>query len=300
MDEMTDEFNKAGQEIIGLRKFALLTTLKLLGYPSIESTVASIDGEYNADLGYRALGKVGHDLENYINLASLVKMNGQEIEVNLPENLTQEEFFNMCKTTKDRAEKDSSFMEGRDEILERSRAFQEGFELGMKEKLSSEDWALYESQIKEVVKFYLSANRDLLSPDQQSKVDDFTGLSKMDIDDKISDIIDSPAFSKAIDVEDRFTIDESIKFVRAVDEMIDGNEEVKKTSPAVALLALQKAAMDTRDKKTKFQQKYEELQEKYIKSEEEIKKIVGDGSLDQTDDAFRNKPRRNGDTGYGR
>lgn len=305
---------EAGEQIINLRKESLLTTLKLLGFPSIESAVEVINGskdgeekkEYSADSGYRALGKVGHDLESYVHLANIISIasdgNSREgIEIDLPDSLDFVTLKALCDRVTERTEKDSAYMSEKDELFEKARNVPAGegredldFELNMSQKLSPSDWELYSSQVKDVARFLLSANYDLLSPEQREGIEDYSKLSKEEIDDKISDIIDTVAFSKAVDIEDRFTINEAVGLIKAVDEMIDGDEEVKKTSPAIALLALQKAAMDTRDKKTKFMEKYQELQSQYVKSEEEIKRIVGDG-IDQTDEAFLKYRYKGGD-----
>lgn len=292
---------EAGEQIINLRKSSLLTTLKLLGFSSIESAVEGITGEYNPDNGYRALGKVGHDLESYVHLSDIISLDSEGIEINLPDSLDFITLKTLCDRIRERTDKDNTYMEDRDDLFDRSRSVDgaEDLELGMDKKVSPEEWALYSSQVKKVAIFLLSANYDLLTPGQREGIKDYSKCSRVEIEDIISDVIDTVEFSKAVEVEDRFTISESVKFIKVVDEMIDGDEEVKKTTPAIALLALQKAAMDTRDKKTKFMEKYEKLQKQYVKSEEEIKKIVGDG-IDQADEAFLKYKNRRGEDADGR
>lgn len=268
------ENNSVEQGEVDLRRELLTTDLKLLGYPTIQSAIQGLEGDYDADKSYRALGKIGHILENY---------------TKSPEERYQE------------TQKISTYMSSRDEILDRSRAFWETFELGMKDKTDSSDWNLYESQIKKIIRFYLGANYDLLSPEDREKakavgVKDYSSLPKIEVEDKISDIIDSTQFSKAVDIEDKFTISEAVEFIKAVDDMVGKDEEIRKTAPAVALLALQKVAIDTRDKKLKFKAKYEDINSRYVKSAEEIRRIVGNGNFDQTDEAFHRK----GDTNDGR
>lgn len=294
-----------GDQIINLRRDSLLTTLKLLGFSSIEAAVEGVKGEYNPDNGYRALGKVGHDLENYVHLANVIFLasegnSNEGIEINIPDSLDFVTLKELCDRIRERTDRDSSYISERDELFEKARNVPGednqdlDFELNMSKKLSPSDWKLYSSQVKKVTSFLLSANYDLLTPEQREGLEDFSKLNKEDIDDKVSDVIDTMAFSKAVDIEDRFTINEAVGLIKAVDQMIDGDEDVKKTTPAIALLALQKAAMDTRDKKTKFMEKYQELQSQYVKSEDEIKRIVGDG-IDQTDEAFKKYRYKRGD-----
>jgi len=263
----------AGEQIINLRKSTLETALKLLGFPDVESAV---EGKLDADKGYRALGRIGHDLEDYINLANVISLDTEidGIKINLPDTLDFVEFKYLCDSVKYKNDKDIFYIKDKNKILNSSREYVEDFELGMDKKIAPDQWDLYVSQVNKVAKFLLQANYDLLEPEQREGLEDLTQLSKEQIDDRTSEIIDTIDFSNAVDIEDRFEISESVNFIKKTENILDG-EDAKSKSSELALLALQKAAMDTRNKKDKFRRKYQEIQERYVKSEEEINRIMG-------------------------
>ena len=263
----------AGEQIINLRKSTLETTLKLLGFPDVESAV---EGKLDIDKGYRALGRIGHDLEDYINLANVISLDTEVdgIKINLPDTLDFSEFKYLCDSVKYKNDRDLFYIKDKNKILNSSREYVEDFELGMDKKIAPDQWDLYASQVNKVAKFFLQANYDLLKPEQKEGLEDLTQLSKEQIDDRTSEIIDTIDFSNAVDIEDRFEISESVNFIKKTENILDG-EDAKSKSSELALLALQKAAMDTRNKKDKFRRKYQEIQERYVKSEEEINRIMG-------------------------
>ena len=296
---------EAIKRIINLRREALSATLKLFGFADIDEAILALKGEYNPDNGYRELGRVGYDLENYIHLAPMFRVvrdseGNEDVRVSVPEDLEPTKFSEMCNSIQDKTKLYSDYMAAKDELLDRARGFSEDVELGMREKLTEEEWSLYESQVKRVINFYLGANYDLLSPEQQAQVNDYTEYSPMDILDEIADIIDVAAFSKAVNIEDRFVSRESAEFSKEVQEMVGVDERIRSSSPALALLTLKKVYDDTKAQRDKSIKNYEALDAKYTKSKEEIERIVGDGSLDQADDGYIDKLKGRGETRDGR
>lgn len=242
-------------DIINLRRKRLETTLKLLGYNN---------GEVS-DSSYLALGRIGHQVENYRNLAAYVRSKGfvdgvEQFEMDFPADMSRDEIQAMINEEEKRLAEDLSFIEVQDEERGYQRSLMEDFCTGMSRKLPQDEWERYSKIVKKTAEFYIRLNADIYPAQDGEEIVDHTGLTGSDLEDEKSSLIDSSDFSKACNAEDRFFAREANRFSEQIDVMIDDSDRVRQSSVGTRLEALRRQVLATRDKRMEYDAKYVEMQ----------------------------------------
>ena len=209
--------NLPTEEIFELRKYYLDTTLKMLGYDSIDAV-----GENLSDSrGYLSLTKVVKSLEDYRDLSALVYS-----EINLgtydiirctaKEDATREEIIEYAKPVKDRIDETVEFMQTMETGLKERRKINPEYRRNMKGKVGEYTWEVYEENVKKVALLLLELNADLLTDSQRAKfgIPSFEVLDDLTVKDKISKLIDSKEFGDACRIEDGFAYEEARELVQ--------------------------------------------------------------------------------------
>lgn len=254
----------SAEEVGKLREECLENVLKLLGYQSSDR----VKYELSDSAGYRVLGRIGKELEDYQNLAAYVRkeksIDGSEnFELKMSEDINKEKFLEAVNKTRKTLETDNLFIEVQDDQYDRARSLDESFALDMKKKVSPEEWQLYSKIVRNTAELYLELNADLVPKEDRRRLADYTNLTGEELSDKISRLIDSREFDKACNIEDRFVIQEDERFSKVVDDFVDGDMTVKQSTVGFALEAMKREALNTRDKKEKYAKKYEEIEKLY-------------------------------------
>lgn len=215
-----------------LKKEYLRLKLQILGYESVEALKFPVD----PSKGYYALGKIGSDLESYIDpmrIALKFDNENEEKVVEYAENL----------------EDTVSFMQNQDELFERIRSIYPEFALNMQEKVGEEKWEIYSRVVEKTGVLLKELNSEK----------NVGNLNKLEREDNISELIDSIDFSKACRIEDEFMIQEFEKFKEIAATYGYEDEEVRETSSAVSLAELVRESILIANKKQNYIRSYEKF-----------------------------------------
>lgn len=218
-------------DIMELRKRALETTLRMLGYSSPSQVKKGEPDSAN----YMALNRVGGCLENYRNLAFIRRYQsraGNEfLGFRIPKGLTRDQIRNlieemplMIQDTQKAIEDDEEYMQLQSDINDRNQDYYVNPEY-LKNMRQKANWPAYAKGVKQIAMLYLSLNRDLLSPEDAVGIEDLTDLAGVDIADRISEIIDSKSsdYSIAAAIEDQFFKAETLSSNKVIEGSLDAD-----------------------------------------------------------------------------
>ena len=204
-----------------LRREKLKTTLKLLGYDSIEQ----VNSELDDSRCYLSLSRIGEQLEHYINLGAYVHYEGNindedTIRVNIPEGMSREDFIGLVSPVTEEffADKESIGQQ-EDKIRERQEIIPD-YCTQISRKIPYAEWLLYKRIIQETAQLLLELNADLLSTNERNGLTDSSSLTGTELEDRISKLIDSRDFSKACNIESRFLVREATRLVKEAEAII--------------------------------------------------------------------------------
>ena len=221
-----------------LRKKKLETTLKMLGYYSID--------EFNSELddskGYLSLATIGKQLESYVNLGEFVHFEGRKneedvIRVDVPEGITREQFIEIAMPVTEEYSQDLELIEKR----EQKTSVLPDYGAKMSSKMPYKDWLIYSRVVKETARLLLELNADLLNQNGEVKVIDCSKLTGQELKDRISLLINSRAFSRACEIEKNFIKREAQRLIGKIDSMLEEmDESTYNSSVARALIDIKK------------------------------------------------------------
>lgn len=217
-------------EIKNMKREYLENKLTILGYEHPKD----VDEVLKDDLGYHVLGRIGSDLEHFENPLQLwmVKPSKEKDE-------KIEEF-------KKEIQEDKLFIQNQDDFLSRVRSIHPDFALHMREKISGDDWKTYSKAVSKTGKLLCDLCLKSLG-----------SIPKMDMQDVISEWIDSQEFAKACKIEDTFMTSEYEAFKKEADSLGYNDESVKNSSVCVALAQLVRDTETLSRKKQKYITNYE-------------------------------------------
>lgn len=203
-----------------IRQLRLATMLKLLGY------------DYNTEDGtimennrpYYALRMIGNMLENYRNLGYIsreINEDGTEDFIVDYASIPGDEHCIITKEIIEKQMQDSKrYIDSQEEWLEKVRSVPEtsGFLSRMEEKMRMENpdgLENYQNVQRKTLSLILGFDKDLV----QSDSEDLSRLQGIDLQDKISELIDSEEFSRACSFEDEWIISECDKALATFEQM---------------------------------------------------------------------------------
>lgn len=208
-------------ELFLLRQYYLTTSLKMLGYDSID---AVIEGA-NVHRGCLGLNVVASQLENYRSLSGLVvsagELGGDEALFCIaPENIDRKKALELANPVKEQIEDNIQFMQEQDSTLAQKRTILPGYRTKMAEKVGVYTCDNYEKAVRNAALLLLELNSDLLTPEQRERlgVEQFSSVEELVLKDKISALIDSKDFNEACKTESKFAYDESRELIRKAKE----------------------------------------------------------------------------------
>lgn len=216
---------------IRLKEGFLKSKLKLLG---IEDEF-SIDDVYDPSKGYHVLGRVGHSLESFENPTQTILSKAD----------SDERIDAFIQKIKD----EIGFMEHQDELFERMRNIYPGFATDMEKKVHPNDWAHYVRVVRQTAHLI----KDLTVGSSKR---DFSALPKIEVDDVISELIDSQDFSKACNIEDSFMTREFERFREEAEALGYLDENVKNTAVGASIAELVREAEALTSKKERYKANY--------------------------------------------
>ncbi len=208
-----------------MRQLRLATMLKLMGY------------DYNAEgksvsensKPFYALRMIGSILENYRNLGYItreINEDGTEDFIVDYASIPGEDHCTISKEIIERQLQDSKrYMDSHDEWLEKVRSVHgaEGILFGMEDRLKEENpegWEAYQQVYRRTLELILGLDKDLVDSDSE----DLSRLQGIELQDKISELIDSEEFNDACAFEDRWVIDEcnrALEIFEHADQQVD-------------------------------------------------------------------------------
>ena len=215
------------KELFLLRQYYLTTSLKMLGYDSVDSVIENI----NNSNGYLGLNHIASQLEDYRDLANLVlsigEISGEEsILCIAPENIDRKKTIELGQPVKEQIEANVKFMQEQEESLSKKRAVSPEYRRKMSEKVGVFTYDNYEMAVKNTALLLIELNADLLTPEQREKLG-LQQLSSMDdlaLKDRISKLTDSKDFNDACKVESEFAYEESRELIRkAKEKLVSGD-----------------------------------------------------------------------------
>lgn len=224
-----------------LKKEYLKAKLDMLGFKDLESLDQPL--EYD-EQGYHVLGRIGSDLEKYINPASYILKRRENCDEIF------EEYIRQIKNDRD-------FMTNQDELFSRIRSIYPDFALHMADKVSAEDWRFYTQTMQKTGKLI----RDLTVGSTER---DLTMIPEDDEQEIISEFIDSRDFARACKIEDTFMTQEFEEFKKVAQEWGYEDENVKNTAPCVAIAELVRESERLGNKKRRYISNYEKY-DKFLK-----------------------------------
>lgn len=242
-----------------LKKEYLRVKLQILGYESVES----LKGFADPSNGCYSLGKIGSDLESYIDPARIILKFDNEGEERI------DEFAQEIEDTVD-------FIENQNELFYRIRSIYPDFALNMREKVGEEKWELYSRVVR---------NTGILLKDLTTEKN-LARVTRLNREDAISELIDSVDFAKACRIEDEFMIQEFEKFKEVAATYEYEDERVKQTSCAANLAELVRESGLIADKKESYIRSYEKYDEFLNSLKGEIK-IKHSHKVEVDDDGTR-------------
>lgn len=202
---------KFTDDVLALRKERLKTQLELLGY----SQFNQINEEGLKLEGFQVLGRLGFELDHFVNLGfvhkdidedgtHVVSINEDEVKGN---NIGQ-----MIKTIQTELEHDENYMRKKKDLYETFRKpnleIKPDAFLNMDKKVPEEKWQIYSKIVRNTAELLLSLNYDILPEKLKNSVPDYSRLQGKELQDKISEVIDSKDFANACVIEDEFVIKE--------------------------------------------------------------------------------------------
>ncbi len=210
-------------ELLLLRQYYLTTTLKMLGYDSIDAVAEDV----NDSIGYLALNRVANQLQEYRDLSGLVISMGEISEkevliLTAPENVDRKKALELAKPVKEQIEENTKFLLNLDSDLSRKRSILPDYRKGMSDKIGVYTWDNYETAVKNAALLLLELNADLLTPEQREKlgIPELELMDDLALRDKISELIDSQDFNAACKAEADFEQEQSEALVRKAKEMM--------------------------------------------------------------------------------
>ena len=223
--------NIPASTMIDLRRKKMLLALKLLGYSSINDVRIELE---ESKICF-ALGRIREQLDNYVSLGAYVHLEGREkgeeiIKLNIPEEMTGEEFAEMAKPVEDEYLADVEFSEGQEDKKARKREICRGYCEITSRKMPQSDWLLYTRILKETAQLLLELNADLLESSAPMEISDLSQLADKEVKDRISRLIESKDFTKACEIEKRFLVREAKKFIDEVEYILRENGEESRNS----------------------------------------------------------------------
>lgn len=224
-------------ELFLLRQYYLTTSLKILGYDSVDAVIENS----NVSREYLGLNVVASQLEEYRSLSGLVvsvgDLSGQESFLCIaPENIDRKKALELAKPVKEQIEDNVQFMQEQDNSLSQKRTILPGYRTGMSEKMGVYSCDNYERAVRNAALLLLELNSDLLTPEQRERigVEQFSCVEELALKDKISALIDSRDFNEACKVESKFAYDESRELIRKAKEVItSGKDTVQDVSKII-------------------------------------------------------------------
>lgn len=285
MENLSDNEKWYSKKIIELRKKILVDYIKLLGYSSISDIRNGVEptGEY------ATLSKVGEKLENYKTLAFVQKDNDNPsvdaYKIKILEMMKHEtesadraidNYYKMVEDSAEELQEDMEFFGNKDENLRRARSLFPDYFKTMKSQLSEDDWEKYTIETRKVARLILELNYDLLPKEEQKGLSNFTNLTQLEVEDKISKVIDSPSFNAATNIESVYAEKETQSFTENLDKFSESSERFQQGELAKSLKELKDEALETRKEKQDKISKYEELKKVY----EKATKIIIKGPTD--------------------
>lgn len=269
------------EQVIELRKKQLSSFIKMLGYDSL-SDIAKRE-EPNAE--YALLTRVGRRLEDYRSL-TFVKNDDLTIfgkfnyttdipefyqaepdsviedgEENKTKSATEviDGYSKVIDKTEADFEEDLLFIRDKNEYLERSRAVLDDYFVNMKRRVPQDEWQKYYGVVLRTARLVMGLNYDIIPEELREGLIDYSGLSRRDIEDKISNLIDSRDFAIASDIENRYASQETVRLEERIDNMQQEQEALTRGELARALQELKDEALRTRTEKQQKMSAYNEM-----------------------------------------
>ncbi len=209
-------------ELFLLRQYYLTTSLKMLGYDSIDSVIE----DTNVHREYLGLNVVASQLENYRSLSGLVvsagDLRGEEaIFCIAPENIDRRKALELAKPVKEQIEDNIQFIQEQDSTLSQKRTILPGYRTRMSGKVGVYSCDNYERAVKNAALLLLELNSDLLTPEQRERlgIEQFSSVEELALKDRISELIDSREFNEACRTESQFAYEESRELIRKAKEV---------------------------------------------------------------------------------
>lgn len=255
------------EALFSLRRYYLTTTLKMLGYDSLDS----IGEPVNDSVGYLALNRLAEQLENYCNVASLVHSEGREgseevLVATIPEKMDREAVIEAARPVNDQMTANVEYMKEQEDSLYRKRAMIFDYKALMSKKISPEDWKTYSKAVQDTAMLLLELNADLLTPEQRKKfkIPNMTSLEDITLKDRIARLIDSKAFNEACRIENEFAYDQSSKMARKAETMLDGVKSTdRKTNPVIEMERILEEEKADAESRRKSVEEHQKLHSKY-------------------------------------
>lgn len=257
------------EQVANLKRKQLDMYLKLLGYDG----TSEVEKRSEPDVKYASLTKVGQMLESYKSLnfvtESLNMFNLPDYTVRIPEFLSErvdspeeiiEQYSRLVDSVDSKTQTGNQFMEEQDEYISRSRGISEDYFLDMKKKVSPEEWKKYYSVSLKTAKFIMGLNYDILPESAKKSVVDLTELTQEQIEDKISEIIDSRDFAEASDIENRFVSQEAEELSSQIETLEQSDDAFRRGQLAAALKELKDKAQETRKEKEEKRSAYNKME----------------------------------------
>lgn len=260
-----------------LRREKLESELALLGYPSIQA----VNYEQHDCSGFMVLRQMGEILEHYKTLG-MVYRGSHGIVVNRAElpKVTDEQVRHDEAELMAQAAHNQRYLTQQLEWLSTVRSVpgEETFFMGMKEKLSPEEWDMYSKVVRRTAEMLIAINADIIPSNERRGIRDFSTLQGVRLEDEISSLIDSKSFAEACHIEDKFVKSEVENFAQSIEEMqLEANPMTKYSSITTALYARKREAETMRADREKYIKNYEEMNNmvKQIKRPEDLDEKKG-------------------------
>lgn len=209
-------------EAFELRKNYLDTTLKMLGYDSIDA----VGEELDESKAYLPLNRVVDCLENYKHLGTFVYSQGKAGDYDMytqrfAENTTREEILEYMQSIQEQVDSNVAFMQKHEEALELKRKIYPDYREDFSKKAGVYIWDDYKEKVKSVALLLLELNADILTPEQREKlgIPEFKLIDQLEADDKIAKVIDTKEFNEACKAEDETAYEEAKELVRRAKEI---------------------------------------------------------------------------------
>lgn len=266
-------------KIIDLRRKMLAIYIKLLGY----NAMSDIRNQARPSGEFAGLSKVGEKLAKYrkttfvrndINLLGDENYVTDFSGVDKADEKSPKQIITDCLKLVEDLEKEfqeeSESINKRNEILDRGRFLSGDYFLGMKDKVSQEEWQKYQMTVLKVAKLVMELNYDILSKADREGLRDLSELSQAEIEDEISQIIDDRSFDDACDVENRYAAAETEQFAGKIDELSNSSESFRTGELAKSLAELKDEALATRTEKKSKIDAFNQMNQMYLSATRKV------------------------------